>query len=52
MYWFQFRMQMTMQWTVLKCFRLFADCLQILSANLLFIIIILFGFSMHYYFIF
>ena len=33
-----------MQWTVFKCFYLFVDCLQILSANLLFIIIILFGF--------
>ena len=32
-----------MQWTVLKCLYLFVDCLQILSANLLFIIIILFG---------
>ena len=45
MYWFQFRMQLTMQWTVLKCFYLFVGCLQTLLANLLFIIIILFGFS-------
>ena len=33
-----------MQWTVFKCFYLFVGCLQILLANLLFIIIILFGF--------
>ena len=33
-----------MQWTVFKCFYLFAVCLQILLASLLFIIIILFGF--------
>ena len=44
MYWFQFRMQLTMQFTVFKCFYLFVACLQILLANLLFIIIILFGF--------
>ena len=33
-----------MQWTVFKCYYLFAVCLQILLANLLLIIIILFGF--------
>ena len=33
-----------MQWTVFKCFYFFVGCLQILLANLLFIIIILFGF--------
>ena len=33
-----------MQWTVFKCFHLFVGCLQILLANLSFIIIILFGF--------
>ena len=33
-----------MQWTVFKCFYLFVGCLQILLANLLFIIVILFGF--------
>ena len=44
MYWIQFRMQLTMQFTVFKCFYLFVSCLQILLANLLFIIIILFGF--------
>ena len=33
-----------MQWTVFKCFYLFVGCLQILLANLSFIIVILFGF--------
>ena len=33
-----------MQWTVFKCFYLFVGCLQILLVNLVFTIIILFGF--------